>query len=110
MRTLAVLAIAAGGGILMWQVLDMLSSDAVSMALGLLFGVFATFPAMALVMAARERGAQDGAGGGYVVRHEHSHRVERTQLEAAYRQGLADGRREAGTSLAVVDGRELVSR
>lgn len=85
-----------------WHVVNVLSSDAVGLALGLLFGVLATLPATALVMAARERQAQN-AGPGYTVRHEHTHSVERAQLEDAYRAGYEAGRSEKGTSLTVVD-------
>ena len=55
MLKLSVLAVLVGVGILAWQVLDKLSSDAIGMALGVIFGILAGLPAALLGAAAHRR-------------------------------------------------------
>lgn len=56
MRQILVLSVLLAGGVLAWRIGDTLSSDAISMGLGIFFGMLAGLPAALLVMAAARRG------------------------------------------------------
>lgn len=55
MRQILVVGVLVGGGVLAWRIGDTLSSDAISMGLGIFFGMLAGLPAALLVMAASRR-------------------------------------------------------
>lgn len=61
MRTVIVLAVIVLLGLVAWQIGSILSPDAISMAVGLIFGVLAGVPAALLVFAATGRQRDDGA-------------------------------------------------
>lgn len=79
MRNWAVMVVLVIGGVLAWKIGESLSSDAISMGLGIVCGVFAGIPAALMVMAASRRReyvdgdrrsdgygrGQNGAYGGY---------------------------------------------
>lgn len=77
MRQFLVISGLVAGGVAAWRIGETLSSDAISMGLGILFGMLAGVPAALLVMAAsrrrdyldederRSRRAPEGAFGGY---------------------------------------------
>ncbi len=56
MRQFLVVSALVVGGVLAWRIGDTLSSDAISMGLGIFFGMLAGLPAALLVMAASRRG------------------------------------------------------
>lgn len=92
MQKLALVALVIGLSAGIWWVFSRVSPDAVALGLGLLLGVLATLPATALVMADRQRQVHDPAQPVTTVTHQHIHRIDRTQLEAAYREGWQAGR------------------
>lgn len=55
MRQIFVVGALVAGGVLAWRIGDSLSSDAISMGLGIFFGMLAGLPAALLVMAASRR-------------------------------------------------------
>ncbi len=55
MRQILVLGVLVAGGVLAWRIGETLSSDAISMGLGIFFGMLAGLPAALLVMAASRR-------------------------------------------------------
>jgi hypothetical protein len=55
MRQFFVVGVLVAGGVLAWKIGDTLSSDAISMGLGIFFGMLAGLPAALLVMAASRR-------------------------------------------------------
>lgn len=61
MKSLSIAAIVVGVSTLIWLLVDSISSDALSMALGVLFGMVATIPPILLANAAYERRARDAA-------------------------------------------------
>ena len=96
MLKLSVLAVLVGLGILAWQVLDKLSSDAIGMALGVIFGILAGLPAALL-----------GA----------AHRRESFSRWDDYQQGYQAGQRDMLTTAqyqvsdgTVIDARPIVQR
>lgn len=86
MRAVIVLAVIVLLGVLAWQVGAMLSPDAISMALGLIFGVLAGVPAALLVLAA---GGRRGHGDDYASGYEEGRRdAHREMLEHDARRAL----------------------
>lgn len=55
MKQILVFVLLVIGGVLAWQIGESLSSDAISMGLGIFFGMLAGLPAALLVMAASRR-------------------------------------------------------
>lgn len=70
MRQIFVVGALVTGGVLAWRIGDTLSSDAISMGLGIFFGMLAGLPAALIVMAASrrrdyvEQGPSSGRRGG----------------------------------------------
>lgn len=56
MKHLLVIAFLIFGGVVAWRIGETLSSDAISMGLGIFFGMVAGIPAALMVMAAARRG------------------------------------------------------
>lgn len=72
-------------GIAAWRVTDGMSSDAISMAVGVLFGIMAGLPAALLVMAAGRRRERDDSSG------DDRRRQQAQQHPAYYGAGYAPG-------------------
>ena len=66
MRTALVIAVPLGAIFTAWRISELLSPDAIGMALGLTLGVIAGIPTLALVTLARGRDAEDYAGPDYI--------------------------------------------
>jgi hypothetical protein len=65
MRRLIVLGVLIAGGVAVWQIGNKLSSDAISMAVGLIFGTLALLPATVMVLATSGRRRDVDDGGAY---------------------------------------------
>ena len=66
--------VAIGGGIFAWAIGSRISTDAVAMGVGLIFGVLAGIPTALMVMAASARGSSNGYDAGYAAGQHEAHR------------------------------------
>lgn len=76
MKTAAWLLLAIGGGLFAWAIGSRLSTDAVGMGVGLVFGVLAGIPAALLVLATGRQSQGGGYDAGYTAGTRDAQRAE----------------------------------